>query len=108
MGAEGARIFVPPLVDPMNPNLDPMIVRGINHIGAEMALALEERGKSGVGDGVIYDLWWHGGARSTPTRHNMVGRAHRGGERAHRDADRAEASRTARAPARVCRSTSGG
>jgi zinc carboxypeptidase len=73
MGAEGARIFVPPLVDPVNPNLDPMIVRGIAHIGAEMALALEERGKSGVANSVIYDLWWHGGARSTPTRHNMVG-----------------------------------
>ncbi len=73
MGAEGARIFVPPLVDPVNPNLDPMIVRGIAHVGAEMAFALEERGKSGVANSVIYDLWWHGGARSTPTRHNMVG-----------------------------------
>jgi hypothetical protein len=73
MGAEGARIFVPPLVDPVNPNLDPLIVRGIAHIGAEMALALEERGKAGVANSVIYDLWWHGGARSTPTRHNMVG-----------------------------------
>ena len=73
MGAEGARIFVPPLVDPVNPNLDPMIVRGIAHIGAQMAFALEERGKSGVANSVIYDLWWHGGARSTPTRHNMIG-----------------------------------
>ncbi len=73
MGAEGARIFVPPLVDPVNPNLDPVIVRGIAHIGSEMAMALEERGKSGVATSVIYDLWWHGGARSTPTRHNMVG-----------------------------------
>src|SRR5688572_19351086 len=73
MGAEGARIFVPPLVDPVNPNLDPLIVRGIAHIGAEMALALEERGKPGVANSVIYDLWWHGGARSTPTRHNMIG-----------------------------------
>ena len=73
MGSEGARIFVPPLVDPVNPNLDPMIVRGIAHIGAEMGLALEERNKSGVANSVIYDLWWHGGARSTPTRHNMIG-----------------------------------
>jgi hypothetical protein len=73
MGNEGARIFVPPMVDPVNPNLDPLIVRAIGHIGYEMALALEERGKSGVANSVIYDLWWHGGARSTPTRHNMVG-----------------------------------
>ena len=73
MGNEGARIFVPPLVDPVNPNLDPLIVRGIAHVGAEMALALEEAGKPGVANSVIYDLWWHGGARSTPTRHNMIG-----------------------------------
>ena len=73
MGAEGMRLFVPPFVDPINPHVDPLIVRGIAHIGAEMALALEERGKSGVGDQAIYDLWWHGGARSTPTRHNMIG-----------------------------------
>ena len=73
MGSEGMRLFVPPFVDPINPHVDPIIVRGIAHIGAEMSLALEERGKSGVGDQAIYDLWWHGGARSTPTRHNMVG-----------------------------------
>ena len=73
MGNEGMRLFVPPFVDPINPHVDPLIVRGIAHIGAEMSLALEERGKTGVGDQAIYDLWWHGGARSTPTRHNMVG-----------------------------------
>ncbi len=73
MGNGGARLFVPPFVDPVNPNVDPLIVRAIAHIGSEMALALEELGKQGVADHVIYDLWWHGGARSTPTRHNMVG-----------------------------------
>src|SRR5919106_3414005 len=73
MGNEGMRLFVPPFVDPINPHVDPLIVRAIAHIGAEMSLALEERGKTGVGDQAIYDLWWHGGARSAPTRHNMVG-----------------------------------
>ena len=72
-GNDGMRMSIPPHVDPINPNVDPLIVRGINHIGTEMGLAFEERGKTGVGDGVTYDLWWHGGARSTPTRHNMVG-----------------------------------
>ena len=72
-GTDGMRITLPPHVDPIDPNVDPLIVRGINHVGAEMALALESRGKTGVGDGATYDLWWHGGARSTPTRHNMVG-----------------------------------
>jgi hypothetical protein len=72
-GSYGMRLTVPPHVDPIDPNVDPLIVRGINHIGAEMSLALESAGKQGVGDAVTYDLWWHGGARSTPTRHNMVG-----------------------------------
>ncbi len=73
MGSGGMRIFVPPMVDPINPNLDPVIVRGISLIGAHMAFALEQAGKSGVGDGISYDLWWHGGMRGTPTRHNMIG-----------------------------------
>lgn len=73
MGNEGMRLFVPPMVDPINPNLDPVIVRGISLIGAHMAFALEQAGKSGVGDGISYDLWWHGGMRGTPTRHNMIG-----------------------------------
>ncbi len=72
-GNEGMRMTLPPYVDPIDPNIDPIIVREIGHIGAEMSLALEARGKSGVGDGATYDLWWHGGARSTPYRHNMVG-----------------------------------
>lgn len=72
-GAFGMRLTVPPHVDPINPNVDPLIVRGINQIGMTMSFALESRGKTGVGDEVTYDLWWHGGARSTPTRHNMIG-----------------------------------
>jgi hypothetical protein len=73
MGAEGARLFVPPFLDPVDPNIDPLIVRGIGLIGAEMASALESKGKSGVVDHAVYDMWWHGGARSTPARHNMIG-----------------------------------
>ena len=72
-GSYGMRITVPPHVDPIDPFVDPLIVRGINQIGATMSWELESRGKSGVGDGATYDLWWHGGARSAPTRHNMIG-----------------------------------
>jgi hypothetical protein len=72
-GAEGSRLFVPPFLDPVDPNIDPLIVRGIGLIGAEMASALESRGKTGVVDHAVYDMWWHGGARSTPARHNMIG-----------------------------------
>ncbi len=73
MGHDGARLFVPPFMDPVDPNVDPLIVRGIGLIGAEMAMALQSNGKQGVLDHAIYDLWWDGGMRSTPTRHNMIG-----------------------------------
>src|ERR671918_1766099 len=49
-GSYGMRLTVPPHVDPINPNVDPLIVRAINHVGAEMSLALESAGKQGVGD----------------------------------------------------------
>ncbi len=73
MGGNGARMFVPPFTDPVNPNLDPTIVAGMNLVGVTMAQALLDAGKTGVAHQQRYDLWWHGGARSTPTRHNMVG-----------------------------------
>jgi zinc carboxypeptidase len=73
MGANGVRLFVPPFQDPVNPNLDPAIVAGINLIGVQMASALYDAGLTGVAHQQTYDLWWHGGFRSTPTRHNMIG-----------------------------------
>ncbi|MBI1722954.1 MAG: peptidase M14 [Gemmatimonadetes bacterium] len=73
MGSTGARMFVPPFADPVNPNLDPAIVGGMNLIGATMAQALLDAGMAGIVQQERYDLWWHGGARSTPTRHNMIG-----------------------------------
>jgi len=72
-GANGMRLTVPPHIDPIDPNVDPIIVRGITQIGTQMSWALESHGKTGVGDRTRYDLWWHGGARSAPTRHNTIG-----------------------------------
>ena len=72
-GSTGMRLTVPPHIDPINQNVDVRIVRGINLIGQRMSWALQQAGKTGVGDGITYDLWWIGGARSTPTRHNMIG-----------------------------------
>jgi len=73
MGTNGVRLFVPPFADPVNPNLDPALVAGINLVGAQMASALYDAGATGIAHQERYDLWWHGGFRSTPTRHNMIG-----------------------------------
>lgn len=68
-----ARIFIPPFADPTNPNIPPLVMRGINIVGAAMSRRLQEEGKSGVVSGMAYDTWWNGGMRSAPYFHNMVG-----------------------------------
>ncbi len=73
MGNRGARLFVPPFSDPVNPNLDPMVVQGINLVGAAMAAAVHDAGKTGTAHQTRFDLWWHGGFRTVPARHNMIG-----------------------------------
>ncbi len=72
MGSRGARIFVPPFYDPINPNLDPRLNQGIFMIGAHMASALSDAGRRGVLTNAMYDNWWEGGNRTTPQRHNIV------------------------------------
>jgi len=73
MGSSGARLFVPPFDDPVNPNIDPLLVRMISLYGLQISTELEAAGKSGVVNASRFDLWWHGGLRTVPARHNMIG-----------------------------------
>lgn len=72
-GSTRERFFVPPYRDPLNPNLDPGIVTGINAIGARALHDMTRAGLTGISTGVTYDMWWNGGNRSTPARHNIIG-----------------------------------
>ncbi len=72
MGSRGARLFVPPFYDPVNPNLDPRITQSIAMIGSHMASDLAAKDKKGVLTHALYDNWWNGGNRTTPQRHNIV------------------------------------
>ena len=71
MGSTGARIFAPPFIDPVEPNVDPAIVAGVNQLGSYMAAELIAQGKQGVVINAIYDAWtparayqhYHGGVR---------------------------------------------
>ena len=72
MGRSGARIFVPPFLDPLNPNIHPLIWRGINLLGTHMAEAEEEDGHSGVAQNILYTSWWEGNSLQQPWFHNMV------------------------------------
>ena len=70
-GAYGSRIFVPPWMDPVDPNIDPILAQICNMIGTGMAVDLAAAGKTGVAMNAMYDFWspgrqyqaYHGGAR---------------------------------------------
>jgi hypothetical protein len=68
-----ARIFVPPFDDPMNPEIPPLVMRGVNAVGHAMARRLEQEGRSGVISRIQFDMWWNGGMRTAPYFHNMIG-----------------------------------
>lgn len=71
MGPSGPRMFVPPWMDPIDPNIDPLIVQQCNAYGMGMALDLTAAGKTGVIVNAMYDFWspsrhyqaYHGGLR---------------------------------------------
>ena len=71
MGGNGARIFFPPYIDPVEPNVDPALVTAVNQLGSYMAADLTARGMEGVVINAIYDAFtparayqhYHGGAR---------------------------------------------
>ena len=62
-----------PYFDPVNPNIHPILQRELSLIGAKIALDLTSQGYTGALSNAVYDTWWHGGFRTVPYRHNMVG-----------------------------------
>lgn len=68
-----ARIFIPPYAEPLNPNIPPQVMEGINTIGAAMKERLAREGKTGYLSYHGFDAWWNGGLRSVPAFHNMHG-----------------------------------
>ncbi|MDE0622571.1 MAG: M14 family metallopeptidase [Bryobacterales bacterium] len=62
MGPHGARIFVPPWIDPIDPNIDALITQQVNAFGTAMAMDLTAAGKTGVLVNGIYDYY-------SPARH---------------------------------------
>ena len=68
-----SRIFVPPFDDPMNLNIPPLVMRGVNVVGDAMTRRLDQEGKRGAVSRIDFDTWWNGGMRTAPYFHNMVG-----------------------------------
>ena len=69
--SDGSRLFLPPYLDPVEPNVDPLLVDGVNALGASVAWQLAGEGKPGIAINAIYDAWtparayqhYHGGVR---------------------------------------------
>ncbi len=55
--ARGVRYFVPPFIDPFEPNVDPLIVEGYTALGTSVAWELLGQGKTGVVVSARYDAW---------------------------------------------------
>ena len=73
MGSTGPRIFVPPFADPADPDIHPLVFREVNLIGANMALRLEQAGKSGVIYAYTYDAYSPSMTRNTGWWKNISG-----------------------------------
>jgi len=73
MGSSGPRIFVMPAMDPINPNVDPVIYRYVGLLGFSQAAALEKAGKEGIVYNDMYTYWWEGAMAWAGWWHNMIG-----------------------------------
>lgn len=74
-GPAGSVVAGPPYRDPFNYVFDPLLVTGIDAVGAAMNNRLNMEGKPGYTQraGSVYSTWWNGGLRTTAYFHNMIG-----------------------------------
>ncbi|HET7584466.1 MAG TPA: M14 family zinc carboxypeptidase [Gemmatimonadaceae bacterium] len=56
-GSNASRLFIPPYMDPVEPNVDPLITAGVNRMGTAMAWRLTAAGKTGIAINASYDAW---------------------------------------------------
>jgi hypothetical protein len=56
-GADAPRLFLPPWVDPIDPNVDPLLVYSMNALGMRTAHDVASTGKTGILTHGVYDFW---------------------------------------------------
>jgi hypothetical protein len=74
-GPAGTVLFCPPFRDPFNYNINPLVISGIDAVGAAMMQRFLEEDKPGATtrSGMSYSTWFNGGLRTTCYFHNMIG-----------------------------------
>jgi hypothetical protein len=70
-GSDAGRIFIPPYMDPVEPNIDPILTAATNGLGMSMVWRMTNQGFTGIASNAAYDQWsparqyslYHRGAR---------------------------------------------
>ncbi len=74
-GPAGTVLFCPPFRDPFNYFCDPLVINGIDAVGAAMVQRFLSEDKPGatIRSGAPYSTWFNGGLRTTASFHNIIG-----------------------------------
>ncbi len=74
-GPPGSILAGPPYRDPFNYVFDPLIITGLDAVGAAMQNRLNAENKPGFTSkaGSVFSTWYNGGLRTTTYFHNMIG-----------------------------------
>lgn len=74
-GPAGSIVAGAPYRDPFNYVFDPLIITGLDAVGAAMQNRLNAEAKPGYTSkaGSVYSTWYNGGLRTTTYFHNMIG-----------------------------------
>jgi hypothetical protein len=56
-GSNGSRIFIPPYMDPIEPNIDPILMAGVAQMGKSMTWRMTSQGLTGIANNTSYDAW---------------------------------------------------
>lgn len=74
-GPEGSVLAGPPYRDPFSYFFDPLMITGIDALGAAMYNRLNAENKPGLTrlNGSSFSTWYNGGLRTTTQFHNMIG-----------------------------------
>ncbi|MFP5039942.1 M14 metallopeptidase family protein [Parasediminibacterium sp. JCM 36343] len=74
-GPVGSVVAGPPYRDPFNYLFDPLVITGLDAMGAAMSTRLDAENKPGYTEraGSVYSTWFNGGLRTTTYFHNIIG-----------------------------------